>query len=217
MLKARARVAIRCRTHPARPKQMILRDDGGWKRMLMSGLCVWGDTIRVPHPSRFWRRVGYKVPMPKGLQRFHGNRDLHFITCSCYQRRPFLHTIDRRDLFLQLLEETRQNYQFAVTGYVVMPEHFHLLVSEPERGTLSLVMQVLKQRYSRSIPDKANQFWQHRFYDFNVFTDEKRIEKLRYMHRNPVKRGLVNEPDKWAWSSFRAHASHEIGIVQVEG
>ena len=68
-------------------------------------------------------------------------------------------------------------------------------------------MQVLKQRYSRKIPDKENQFWQRRFYDFNVFTDDKRIEKLRYIHRNPVNRGLVKEPDEWAWSSFRAYAS----------
>ncbi|MHB8390141.1 MAG: REP-associated tyrosine transposase [Acidobacteriaceae bacterium] len=156
--------------------------------------------------------------MPTGLQRFYGARDLHFITCSCYQRRPFLHAADRRDLFLQILEETRQNYQFAVTGYVVMPEHFHLLVSEPERGTLSLVMQVLKQRYSKSIHDKAEkQFWQRRFYDFNVWTDAKHIEKLRYMHRNPIKRGLVEEPDEWAWSSFRAYAYQEKGIVKVEG
>lgn len=156
--------------------------------------------------------------MPTGLLRYYNSGDLHFITCRCYQRRPFLHTADRRDQFLQILEETRQNYRFAVTGYVVMPEHFHLLVSEPERGSLSLVMQVLKQRYSKSIRDKAEkQFWQRRFYDFNVWTDAKRIEKLRYMHRNPVKRGLVKEPDQWAWSSFRAYAYQEKGIVKVEG
>lgn len=156
--------------------------------------------------------------MPAGLQRFYNARDLHFITCSCYQRKPFLHTADRRDLFLQILEETRQKHKFAVTGYVVMPEHFHLLVSEPGHGTLSLAMQVLKQRYSRSIPDKAEkQFWQRRFYDFNVFSDDKRIEKLLYMHRNPIKRGLVEEPDQWRWSSFHAYAYRENGIVKVEG
>jgi putative transposase len=47
--------------------------------------------------------------------------------------------------------------------------------------------------------------WQHRFYDFNVWTERNRVEKLRYMHRNPVKRGLVMEPDQWAWSSFRSY------------
>ena len=57
--------------------------------------------------------------------------------------------------------------------------------------------------------------WQKRFYDFNVWTERKRIEKLRYMHRNPVKRGLVSEPDHWAWSSFRSYAFGEAGAVQI--
>lgn len=53
-------------------------------------------------------------------------------------------------------------------------------------------------------------------YDFNVFTDRKRIEKLKYMHRNPVARGLVAEPEDWAWSSFRHYRSEERGIVEIE-
>ena len=48
-----------------------------------------------------------------------------------------------------------------------------------------------------------NRFWQARFYDFNVWTERKRVEKLRYMHRNPVMRGLANSPEDWRWSSFR--------------
>ena len=59
--------------------------------------------------------------------------------------------------------------------------------------------------------------WQRRFYDFNVWTERKRIEKLRYMHRNPVKRGLVLEPEQWRWSSFRSYAYGEAGTVKVNG
>src|SRR5712692_6364578 len=58
-------------------------------------------------------------------------------------------------------------------------------------------------------------FWQPRFYDFNVWSDAKRIEKLRYLHRNPVRRGLALEPDQWAWSSFRSYANREAGLVLV--
>ena len=57
--------------------------------------------------------------------------------------------------------------------------------------------------------------WQKRFYDFNVWTERKRIEKLRYIHRNPVKRGLVSQPEQWAWSSFRAYAYGEPGPVRI--
>jgi len=99
-----------------------------------------------------------------------------------------------------------------------MPEHFHLLLSEPECGDLSTVMQVLKQRSSKSFCDKTErQLWQPRFYDFNVWMEEKRIERLRYIHRNPVARGLADKPDEWVWSSFRAYAYRERGVVQVEG
>ena len=58
-------------------------------------------------------------------------------------------------------------------------------------------------------------FWQRRFYDFNVCSARKRIEKLRYIHRNPVKRGLVESPDQWRRSSFRSYAYRETGAVIV--
>ena len=111
-------------------------------------------------------------------------------------------------------------------------------------GDPSVVLQVLKQRVARrglklmgravSSPNLSRpmgkdgappvlqgerskrQFWQRRFYDFNVSTQEKHVEKLRYMHRNPVKRGLVTEPGDWPWSSFRHYAYREIGVVEVE-
>ena len=57
--------------------------------------------------------------------------------------------------------------------------------------------------------------WQKRFYDFNVWSRRKRVEKLRYTHRNPAKRGLVLEPEQWAWSSYRGYALGEEGIVKL--
>lgn len=148
--------------------------------------------------------------MPTRLKRYYGHGHLHFLTCGCYHRQPWLAQPRRRDLFLEILEQVRQRYRFVVVGYVIMPEHIHLLISEPERGTPSTIMQVVKQRFARRVlrrkrrtpaqgelwPDSPH-VWQHRFYDFNVWSERKRIEKLRYMHRNPVKRGLVLEPEQW--------------------
>jgi REP element-mobilizing transposase RayT len=84
------------------------------------------------------------IAMPWNLTRYYGNGDLHFITCSYYQRRPLLGSARRRDLFLTVLEQVRQRYQFVVLGYVVMPEHVHLLISEPQDSTPSTVMQAFK-------------------------------------------------------------------------
>ena len=79
-----------------------------------------------------------------------------------------------------------------------MAEHFHLVISEPERGDPSIVMKVLKQTVSRKLLSRnGTHFWQPRFYDFNVFTEQKQNEKINYMHNNPVKRGLVSSPDQW--------------------
>ena len=153
--------------------------------------------------------------MTEGLKRFYGNHHLHFITGSCYQRRPLLYLPHRRDLFLSVLEQVRRRYHFMVVGYVVMPEHFHLLISEPEQMNPSVVIQALKVGFVRHLKGNTCRVWQHRFYDFNVWSTRKRIEKLRYMHRNPVKRGLVSSPEQWPWSSFRTYAYGEAGLVVV--
>src|SRR5256885_16966976 len=129
--------------------------------------------------------------MPRRLHRYYGSGYLHFITSSCYQRRPLLNTPRRRTWFLEILEQVRRRYTFVVVGYVVMPEHFHLLISEPERGNPSTVMQVLNQRFARKVlrdwrkrsergqnrlwEDALNEghVWQRRFYDFVVWSEGK--------------------------------------------
>jgi REP-associated tyrosine transposase len=155
--------------------------------------------------------------VPPRLKRYYGHRHLHFITCSCYGRLPLLGTARRRDVVLQVLEEVRLKFRFTVVGYVAMPEHIHLLISEPQVGSPSTVMQLLKQTVARRVraAKAAAHFWQRRFFDFNVFTESKRIEKLRYMHRNPVKRGLVTAPELWDWSSFRCYQYGERGAVAL--
>jgi len=171
--------------------------------------------------------------MPNQLHRYYGAGYSHFITTSCYQRWPLLASRRNRDLFLRVLERVRRRYHFVVVGYVVMPEHVHLLLGEPQRGDPSVVMKALKQAFARCLlgrlrreldskqmplcqtPVERGRIWQPRFYDFVVFSERKRVEKLRYMHRNPVKRGLVREPQDWAWSSFRRYAYDEAGPVLV--
>ena len=86
-------------------------------------------------------------------------------------------------LRVSALERIRRRYNFVVAGYVVMPEHVHLLVSEPRKGLLARAVQALK--LSVSVRRVERPFWQARYYDFNVWSARKRIEKLRYMHRNP--------------------------------
>ena len=129
----------------------------------------------------------------------------------------------------------RSRHAFKLIGYVVMPEHVHLLLSEPRKGTPSKVLQVLKQKVSRALRGRgkkpmpgqlslpfcrtaadAEAFWQRRFYDFNVWSEKKVKEKLEYMHANPVNRKLVPHPKEWPWSSWSYYMKGEKGLIRID-
>jgi putative transposase len=188
--------------------------------------------------------------MTRGLVRYHESSQSHFLTFSCYRRKPKFADTRFYDLFPLCLEAMRLRFQMRIYGYVIMPEHVHLLVSEPEIGNLAEAMHYLKLSFSkraRSLTgaqviatqvsvqkqdanpsassgqalghqqhQQAEPFWQKRYYDRNVRSVREFGIKLRYLHRNPVKRGLVREPGDWKWSSFRHYAFREMGVVEIE-
>ena len=173
--------------------------------------------------------------MPIGLKRHYGRGDLHFLTFSCYRRLPLLGTARARNIFVRALGRIRRRYGFRLVGYVVMPNHVHLLISESEKASPSMVLKTLKQVVSRDLRKKRKstpegqlslafskwgeelpRFWQPRFYDFNVYTAKKKKEKLEYMHANPVNRGLVKNPAAWIWSSYLFYLNGEVGLVEID-
>jgi putative transposase len=182
--------------------------------------------------------------MPKGLNRYYGRGELHFVTFSCYRRLPLLDTAHARTLLLRELGRVRQEFGFLLVGYVVMPNHVHVLMSEPKKGTPSTVLQMLKQRVSRRMRKKKHpaprgqlripfprfvselpRFWQERFYDFNGYSSKKQKEKLDIfkrdreavnMHANPVNRGLVKHPKDWPWSSWAFYFRGEPVLVPID-
>jgi putative transposase len=136
---------------------------------------------------------------------------------------------------VKVLGDVRKRYEFALVGFVVMPEHVHLLIGEPKKGNPSKVIQALKQSASRRLRSKSRQksspnqlrlrftvveqhshLWQRRFYDFNVWSPKKKLEKLKYMHSNPVKRGLVKDPKDWPWSSYSFYEGRDDGLLKID-
>jgi putative transposase len=190
--------------------------------------------------------------MPSRLKRYQEEGQLHYVTFTCYHRIRYLNSVSARDVFEQTLERVRRWYGLYIFGYVVMPEHVHLLLSEPDRSSLAVALQMLKQISSRKLhkmnvhkmggppfrpllakggesggprfrpplakrgEQVAQPVWQKRYYDFNVFSDHKRIEKLCYMHWNPVKRGLVERPEDWKWSSYCHYLTGMESVVEIE-
>ena len=159
--------------------------------------------------------------MPRGLRRYHESGLSHFVTFSCHHRQPNFNRADIYDLFPECLERMRRRFDLCVYGYVVMPEHVHLLLSEPEIGSLADALHYLKLSFTKRLALRggckpSGSFWQKRYYDRNVRNWQEFAVKLRYLHRNPVKRGLVKEAAQWKWSSFRHYAFREAGVVEIE-
>ena len=169
--------------------------------------------------------------MPWGLKRLHHSGQTHFVTFCCYHRRRLLTADASCRIFESALERVRHIYRLNVYGYVVMPEHVHVLLSEPQRTggprkpdfgwrgdvhTLADALKSLKQGVSRRLIGNDGHFWQKRYYDFNIRNYAQFVEKLRYIHRNPVKRGLCERPQDWPWSSFRHYVTGCAGRVEIE-
>ena len=171
--------------------------------------------------------------MPKNLRRVTGYGDLHFITFCCYRRRALLGTVHSRNLAARILGELRTRYRFALLGYVRMPDHVHLLLSESGLVAPAKIVQIFKQRLSRLMrgkkrklrrqptllfcesADGLRRFWQRRYYDFSVHTFAKMREKIYHMHGNPVRTKLVQHPGDWPWSSWCYYYRGE-GLLRID-
>jgi len=154
-----------------------------------------------------------------------------FITFTCYQRRKFLASVKNRNLAVRILGEVRARFQFKLIGYVLMPDHVHLLISEPPCSSPAKAMQVFKQRVSRLLRGKKRRntsqlvlafpeedalprrFWQRRYFDMNLYSAYLIRQKLDYIHANPVKEKLVSHPRDWPWSSWSAHVGQDAMLA----
>jgi len=152
--------------------------------------------------------------MTAGLYRFQSQGHHHFLTFSCDQRAKYFASDRAKDVFEAALERTRQKYGFYIMAYVVMPEHIHMLVTEPPTVKLSVAMKSLKLSVSKLLPEKP--FWLPRYFDVNIYSEKYWLNAIHYIHRNPVKRGLVAKPEDWRWSSAQTFLTFECGVVRLE-
>lgn len=181
--------------------------------------------------------------MTHGLVRFQETKHSHFVTFSCRHRQAHFVSPELFELFVQCLEEMRLRFDMCVYGYVVMPEHVHLLLSEPAQVRLAEALHFLKLSFAKRARrlrfplaqatetqvsaqraganlghtrPSSTLFWEKRYHDRNVRDHDEFVVKLRYLHRNPAKRGLVRTAEEWPWSSYRHYALREIGVVEIE-
>ena len=172
-------------------------------------------------------------PIRKTLQRFERERGGRFLTFSTRDRRPFLGHPKIRDLVVTQLMHARSLLRFRLHGFVVMPEHVHLLITpDLEAATVPRILNALKSPVAKTVvarwrelnaavlaelvdPRGVARFWQPGGgYDRNIWSRDEYFEKLGYIQANPVKRGLCARETDWAWSSARWYAGlKDEGVV----
>jgi len=178
----------------------------------------------------------------KHLLKFNDDSYAHFVTTRTYENQPYFKNEEFSNILLKEIGFYSEKYGFEVLGWVIMPDHVHLLLwwDKEENSALSIskimqgikagtamriigllkskglerggglerVLQATRKDCAVSKSHKRNlryRLWQPGFYDFNVHSEEKFLEKLNYMHNNPVKAGLVSSPCDYKWSSYKKY------------
>jgi putative transposase len=158
-----------------------------------------------------------------------------YLTCSTNQRFAFFSDAHSRDTFARKLEHARQRHRFELLAWVLMPEHFHMILRPPRDGSdVPRILQTIKQgtaqsllahwrrqdsqRFSHALDaNGSTRLWQAGGgFDRNVRDGVELDEEVAYIHHNPVERGLVASEMDWAWSSARHYAHDHSGIVKIE-
>jgi putative transposase len=154
----------------------------------------------------------------------------HFITFSVYRGRKLLDHDQPKRILLDVLNEELKARQAKCVGFVVMPEHVHAIVWFPVVGQLSGFMHAWKRKSSFHIRNwyrqeasnyfegfgEGDRFWQPKYYSFEIYEQKKQLEKLEYMHANPVRKGLAARPADWKWSSARWYELHRSVGVPIQ-
>jgi putative transposase len=154
----------------------------------------------------------------------------YFLTFSCYKKRRLLDEDRCKRVVIQSTLEQLQKRNGQCLGFVIMPDHIHAIIRFTEDGQLVPFIQywkktssyrlksVFREYYQQylSLPNLNDPIWQRHYYSFNIQTEEKLLEKLGYIHSNPVKAGLAETPEAWLYSSARFYENGRSGAIAIE-
>ena len=178
--------------------------------------------------------IGYR----KKVKRMDVPGQAHYLTFSCFRNQPFLNKDRARIWFIEALGKAKEKHNFELWAWVIMPEHVHLMVLPGEETKVSNLLKSIKLSVAKTAslwvkdnapgflssmtdtqPDgtKTIRFWQRGGgYDRNICSVDELYEKINYIHKNPVRRGLVDHPGDWHWSSYRAFEERVGDPISVD-
>lgn len=162
----------------------------------------------------------------------------HYITSVTFNRVNVFRSNKACEIFVSTLKDVREKYPFKLIGYVLMPDHFHLLVNPQDCNISKLLLRIRglsarktidwlrEEKHFSSLAKLALQSPQKKSHTHSVWQKESAVidlwshkfarQKLNYIHQNPVRAGLCKHPAEWHWSSYRAYYPHEKGSVPIE-
>jgi len=162
----------------------------------------------------------------------------HYITSVTFNRVPVFRSEKACEIFVELLGEVRDKFPYKLIGYIVMPDHFHLIINLKDddhskfllrlRGLSAgkIIAWLKEKNYISSLEKLKLRFPQKRQHIYTVWQKKPMIvelyshkflrQKLNYMHLNPVRAGFCEHPADWKWSSYRAYLPHKQGEVPIE-
>jgi len=139
----------------------------------------------------------------------------YFITVVTHQRNPIL--IDNLELLRNAFRESRSKYEYRIDAIVILPDHFHMIISPQNAMEYPKIVSAIKRYFSRYCDPKyyvdieqsmsrhsrgIKPIWQKRFYEHTIRNEKDFQEKLKYMYMNPVKHQYTDDPKHWQYSSF---------------
>ena len=197
--------------------------------LLLAEACSLGHTQRMKAGAQQRRKRCKRWDVPFSA---------HALTFSCFGQQPFLRSARACKWFLDSLQRARAKTPFDLWAYVIMPEPVHLLLLPHQGTTISATLASLKlsmtrkalnwvrrnsPRFLARMEQRQGGVVRHRFwlpgggYDRNLRSPHDVHEKIRYIHANPVRRGLVARPEDWPWSSARAHLHGADEPIPIDG
>ncbi len=185
-------------------------------------------------------QVNLSVPHRKTIRHFNDPGHIHFLTFSCYQQLPFFKSDRAKQWLVEAIAKARENHKFALLAYAIMPEHAHLLIQPLlQHYDIAVILKTIKQpvaRKAKCFLEEENPAWQKKLtvksgnrevfrfwqaspgYDRNIRDEVELLEKMQYIHNNPVKSGLASIPEDWPWSSagwYQGRYDGKIAIDQI--
>ncbi len=138
------------------------------------------------------------------LKRYNIENHVYFVTSKTKNNKQIFLNQIYSELFIKNLFYCREKYRFLLLGFVLMPDHFHALIVPYKNFTISSVMQKIKGLFAYKLRDlgENGSVWQKSFYDFIIYSEEKCSEKLDYIHANPIRKGIVDDPRDYKYSSI---------------